>query len=102
MSKQNFYDVFAAVEAALRQTIEAGQACAEMRSDKFPFLASLSGVANLALALKPSPVDPAWQQLHDWQTKTAKDERRAVRVLYLDYEALRRGCVALLAQEVSQ
>ena len=84
----NNYDRFVAVGEKLKQLSDAGDAVASMRKGAFPF--SLE-------ALRPGYVTQEKRTLRLWEDDVQKDERRAVKVLFQDYLAVKAECEALLA-----
>lgn len=99
MSK-NVHDLFMSTQQHLRAAVEAGEAVSKCGQRPFPFNVSLSGLIAYTTALRPGPDNQAREQLHTWQDHVAKDERRAIKVLFKDYELLRRACSTLLASEI--
>lgn len=85
----NNYDRFVAVGEKLKQLSDAGDAVASMRKGPgFPFRLE-------ALQTGCSPQEK--RELRLWEEDVQKDERRAVKVLFQDYLAVKAECEALLA-----
>ncbi len=89
----NNYDRYFAVSAKWREYMEAANAILAL-----PKTASRNFAWELQ-ALRPGFSTQEKQQLLAWESAIAKDERRAVQVLYRDYLVVKAELETLLAAE---